>query len=137
MYLYKNSLETLGSAPPGTTGGPSPYLGSVITGTITASTSTPATLTIPVAGIYLFSFNITLNSGGAYQTWGTTQITGANVPSFQSWPSFSVNASNSVGGGGSLVVNATASTYSITFSGSSSAYSVSSGFCYFQATRIG
>jgi len=108
----------------------------VVNGTITANVNIPATLDIPVAGIYLFMFNITLNCGGAYQTWGNMQIGGVNTGINQSHPCTVVNSSNSVGSSGSIVINATASQYSVTFSGSSTAYSVSLTYSFFKAIRI-
>lgn len=109
----------------------------MVNGTITTNANIPATLDIPVAGIYLFMFNITLNCGGAYQTWGNMQIGGVNTGINQSHPCTVINSANSVASSGSIVINATASQYSVTFGGSSTAYTVSSGYSFFRAVRIG
>ena len=111
-------------------------LGGLTQGTITSTVATPATLDIPTAGVYLFTWNITLNCGGVYTTWANSQISGTGVLKYQSHPYSVVNSFNSVGTSGSMVINATASTYSITFVGSSTAYSVSSTYSFFQAVRI-
>ena len=85
----------------------------------------------------MFIFNITLNCGGAYQTWGNMQIGGVNTGINQSHPCTVVNSSNSVGSSGSITINATVSQYSITFVGSSTSYTVVPSFSFFKAIRIG
>lgn len=121
---------TLGSTPTGST-----QIGWIIAGTF-GTVANPASVAIPTAGIWLFTWNITFDCGGAATTWGYSQISGANVPKNQSFPVSMVNSSNSIGTGGSIVVVATVSTYTLQFYGSSTAYSISTGYSYLQAVRI-
>lgn len=120
----------LGSAPTAST-----QIGWIIAGTL-ASFPNTATIAIPTAGIWLFTWCITLDNAVSLTTWGNSLITGTNVPKNQSFPMSLVNGSVSVGTGGSIVVNATVSTYTVTCAGSSSGYTISTNYSYLQAVRI-
>jgi len=106
-----------------------------VNGTVTGTVNNPGSLTIPVAGIYIFSFGLTYGSIST-TTWANASISGAGVPASQSFPFSLVNSSNSIGVCGSLVINATASVYLLNFGGNGSSYSLSAGYLYFNATRI-
>jgi hypothetical protein len=96
-------------------------------------------LTIVTPGIYYFSHAINLNNtSGQYPIWGNSYISGANVPGNASFPFSGSNSLYSIVTSGSIIINATASTYTISFVSNvdRSFYSVSAGFSYFQAVRI-
>jgi hypothetical protein len=120
---------TLGTTPTGST-----QLGWIISGTIGTVIGTPASVAIPIAGIWLFTYNITYNVTGT-TSWASSQLSGTNVPLIL-FPYSYINSANAISTCGSIVVNATASTYTVTFYGSSSGYTVSTGYSYLQAVRI-
>ena len=136
---------TLGAAPTGVTGA---TLGYVIKSTniytpgfISGQAGNYATIDIPIPGIYLFNILIDALTTGSIITSGFFFISGTNVPTTNAaFPISPVNISGSFAGGGSCVINCTASTYSlsnITWTGGGASATLLTAYSFFTATRIG
>jgi hypothetical protein len=125
---------TLGTLPNAST-----QIGYIIPGNISTSVLNPASVTIPVAGIWLFAYNITYNVNVSTTTtsWAFSQLSGTNVPANQLFPYSYINVNNGIATCGRVVVNATASTYTVSFyANSSTSCTVSAPYSYLQAVRI-
>ncbi len=131
---------TLGAAP--TTSG---HLGAITTSNPAAAVATISTgngfwtLNIPIAGIYFISFLVDFSTSGSIITSATCLLSGTNVPVANTL--FVGGAANTTGSfivSGSLVVNCTASGYSLSASWTGGGFTATfiANYSYFQAVRI-
>ena len=102
--------------------------------TIVSSGSTQASINIGAAGYYLFTFCLSWNTNLTLPTSFYTVLTGTNSTG-TNYGSCAVNGQN-LSCGGSVIINCTASTYSLSIQyGSATGTNVFQG-PYFQALRI-